>query len=325
VKRLSLLGAAAFALALAGSAAALVTPGRTLTAPAPVTALSVTNRVVVYAVGRTRTNCGSVVLWDTPRLGHWTFGSRTIRGCEEGPSGGFGIPSVAVTGDRAFWLTRIGGNITDWQLWSATPSRRVARRLAFASADTDGPPAIVLGPGSIDGVPYGIGQTVTFVSSTGARVFRTTVDAPVQLLTSAVGRGDARVVAALDDGRVVLLSRTGVVLRTDDYGPAQVRAIALGVVGPLVQVGSTVTIGTPAAGRKVTLPPGALMLDYRQGSIVYRKGTQVRARKVSTGGDTLLRVIAVKPWQTMPFSTDPGGTGWADGRRVSYRSGALGQ
>ena len=324
MKRLAVLGGASLALALAGSAGALLTPGRTLTAPAPVTALSVTNRVVVYSVGRTRTSCGSVVLWDTPRLGHWTFGSHTILGCEEGPSGGFGIPSVAVTGDRAFWLTRIGGNITDWQLWSATPTRRVARRLAFASADTDGPPAIVVGQGTADGVPYAVGHTLTFVSPAGSRLFRTTVDAPVRLITSGAGAGTARVVAALDDGRVVVLSRVGVVLRTDDYGPAQVRAIALALAGAIVQVGATVHIGASAAGTTVTLPPGALMLDYRQGSIVYRKGTQVRARKVSTGKDTLLRVIDVKRWQTMPFSTDPGGSGWADGRRVGWRSGPLG-
>lgn len=324
MKRLAVLGGATLALALASSAGALLTPGRTLATPAPVTALSVTNRVVVYAVGPTRKSCGSVVLWDTPRLGHWTFGSRTILGCEERPSGGFGIPSVAVTGDRAFWLTRIGGNITDWQLWTATPTRPAARRLAFASSDTDGPAAIVLGPGTSEGVPYAVGQTVTFVSSGGRRVFRTAVDAPVRLLTSGSGPGDARVVAALADGRVVLLSGTGVALRTDDYGPAEVRVVALGLVGPLVQVGSTVTVGRPTTGEHVTLPPGALMLDYRQGSIVYRKGTQVRSRKVSTGRDTLLRVIARKPWQTMPFSTDAGGSGWAEAHRVSWRSGPLG-
>lgn len=322
--RIALLSGAVLSLALAGSAAALLTPGRTLTAPAPVTAISVTNRVVVYAVGRTRTNCGSVVLWDTPRLGHVTFGTHTITGCEEGPSGGFGIPSVAVTGRRAFWLTGIGGNITDWELWSATQTRRVARRLAFASSDTDGPPAIVLGPGTNDGVPYAVGHEVTFVGPAGDRLFRTAVDAPVRLIASGVGVGTARVVAALDDGRVVLLSRTGVALRTDDYGAAVVRAVALGLVGPLVQVGSTVNVGPFAGGTKVTLPSGALMLDYRQGTIVYRKGTQVRARRIATGVDSLLRVIAVKPWQTMPFATDAGGTTWADGRNVRYRSGPLG-
>jgi hypothetical protein len=322
--RIALLSGAVLSLAVAGSAAALFTPGRTLTAPAPVTAISVTNRVVVYAVGRTRTNCGSVVLWDTPRLGHWTFGTHTILGCEEEPSGGFGIPSVAVTGRRAFWLTGIGGNITDWELWSATPTRQVARRLAFASSDTDGPPAIVLGPGTNDGVPYAVRHEVTFVGPAGDRRFRTAVAAPVRLIASGVGVGTARVVAALDDGRVVLLSRTGVALRTDEYGPAVVRAVALGLVGPLVQVGSTVNVGPFAGGTKVTLPSGALMLDYRQGTIVYRKGTQVRARRIATGADSLLRVIAVKTWQTMPFATDAGGTTWADGRSVRYRSGPLG-
>jgi hypothetical protein len=316
-------GVVLLAVVLSAPAAALVRPGRTLTAPAPVTAISVTGRRVAYAVGRTRTSCGSVVLWDTARRGHWTLGSRTILGCEEGPSGGYGIPSVAVSGTRAFWLTRIGGNITDWQLWTATPTRRIPRRLAFASSDTDGPPAIVLGRGVNDGVPYAVGATVTMVAPTGARVFRTTLDTPVRLLGSGVGPGSARVVAALADGRVAVLSRTGATLRTDAYGPGEVRAVALGLVGPLVQVGSTVEVGPLARTTKVVLPRGAVMLDYRQGSIVYRTGTQVRARKVASGADTLLRVIHVESWQAVPFSTDAGGSAWADGRRVSWRSGPL--
>ena len=323
MKRLSLVGAATVVLALAGSAGALLTPGRHVAAPAPVTALSVTGHAVVYSVGRTSASCGSVALWNSATRARWMFGSRTILGCEEGPSGGYGIPSVAVTGTRVFWLTRIGGNITDWQLWSATPTRPVARRLALASADTDGPPSVVLGPGTNDGVPYAVGQEVTFVGPSGARLFRTAVDAPVRLLTSGAGVGTARVLAALADNRVVLFSRTGAALRTDDYGPAEVRAIALGLVGPLVQVGSTVNVGAFAGGTKVTLPAGALMLDYRQGSIVYRKGTQVRARRIATGEDTLVRVIPLKPWQTMPFATDTAGSAWATGRAVSWRAGPL--
>ncbi len=324
MKRLALAIGAGLTLVLAGSASALLTPGRTLTAAAPVSAISLTNRVVSYAVGRTPQNCGSVVLWNTPRRGRWTFGSRTILGCEENPSGGFGIPSVAVSGTRVVWLTRIGGNITDWQLWTATPTRRVARRLAFASSEADGPPAVVLGPGTNDGIPYAVEHTLTFLGPSGRRLFRTTVDSPVRLVTSGNGVGAARVLVALADGKVVLLSKSGVALRTDEYAAGEVRAIALGLVGPLVQVGSTVNVGPFAGGTKVTLPAGALMLDYRQGSIVYRKGTQVRARKVATGDDTLLRVIGVKPWQAMPFATDAGGSAWADGRRVSFRSGPLG-
>ncbi len=126
------------AVALTGTAGAVLTPGRSVTEPAPVGALSVTCRSVVYAVGRTRQNCGSVRLWDTATRGLWTFGERTILGCEEGPSGGFGISTVATTGRRAFWLTHIGGNFTDWQLWTATPTRRAPLRLAFASSESDG-------------------------------------------------------------------------------------------------------------------------------------------------------------------------------------------
>ena len=301
------------------SALALLTPGRTVSNVAPVTALSVTSRSVVWAVGRSKHDCGHVRLWDTATRGLWTFGSRTIRGCEEGPSGGFGIGQVATSSRRAFWVTSIGGNITDYQLWTATPTRPGPRRLAFESGDTDGPTPIVLGAGTPDGVPYAVGPAVTYVTDAGARRFRIGLGAPVRLLTSGTVPGTARVLAALADGRVVLLSRLGAVLRTAQYDAGSVRAIALGLDGPLVQVGNLVHIGPT----DVTLPAGALMLDYRQRAIVYRQGTQVRSRHVATGSDRLLRVIPVKPWQTMPFSTDNWGSAWATGASVSWRSGPL--
>lgn len=307
------------AVALTGTAGAVLTPGRSVTEPAPVGALSVTYRSVVYAVGRTRQSCGSVRLWDTATRGLWTFGERTILGCEEGPSGGFGISTVATTGRRAFWLTHIGGNFTDWQLWTATPTRRAPVRLAFASSESDGAPAVVLGAGTREGVPYAVRDTVTYVAETGARLFRTALGSPVRLLTAGIGPGQARVLATLADGRVVVLSRTGQVLRTDEHEPGEVSAVALALPGPVVQVAREVTVGTAS----VTLPAGARMLDYRQGRIVYRQGSQVRARHVASGTDTLLQVIALKPWEPMLFSTDSWGSGWARDGVVSWRSGPL--
>jgi hypothetical protein len=323
VRRLVAISTLAGALLVTGSATAVLVPGRTVTNAAPVTALSVTGRTVVYAIGRTRTSCGSVRLWDTGTRGLWTFGERTIVGCEEGFSGGFGISSVSTSGRRVLWLTHVGGNITDWQLWTATPTRKAPRRLAFASSDTDGPPAIVLGAGTDLGVPYAVGSTITYVGASGARLFRTTVGSPVRLLTSGTGVGSSRVLAALADGTVVLLSRTGAVLRTDRYAPSEVRAVALALVGPLVQVGAAVNVGPFAGGTRVTLPAGALMLDYRQGRIVYRKRTQARARRIATAEDTLLAVIPVESWEPMLFSTD-WGSAWASGRTVRWRSGPLG-
>lgn len=258
-------------------------------------------------------------LWDTGTRALWTFGDRTIVGCDANPSGGFGIASVATTGRRAFWVTNIGGNITDYQLWTATPTRKAARRLAFASSDTDGPAAIVLGNGARDGLPYAVGGTVTLVADSGARLFRTDLGSPVRLLAAGTGPGQGRVEAALADGRVVTLSRTGQVLATDRQEPGAVAAIALALPGPVVQVGRSVTVGAST----VTLPPGGLMLDYRQGTVVYRKGTQVRARVVATGADTLLQVVVLKPWQPLHFSTDSFGSAWARGTKVSWRPGPL--
>lgn len=319
VRRIALVGLLA-SLAVPATAAALLTPGRTVANGAPVTALSVTHRSVAYAVGRTKAACGQVRLWDTGTRGLWSFGERTIVGCEENPSGGYGIAQVAATGRRIFWVTNIGGNITDYQLWTATTTRRSARRLAFASGETGSAPAIVLGAGTDEGVPYAVGDTITYVSASGARLFRTTVDSPVRLLTSARGVGTARVLAALADGRVVVLSKGGNVLRTDEYAPSAVRAIAFALVGPLVQVGGTVNVGPYTGGTKVALPSGGLLLDYRQGQIVYRTGVEARARQIATGRDALLTTIPLKPWQPMLFSTD-WGSAWASGTTVSWRSG----
>jgi len=307
------------ALACPAAASALLVPGRSIANAADVTALSVTHRSVVWAVGRSSRDCGHVHLWDTASRGLWRFGERTIRGCEEGPSGGFGIAQVATTGRRAFWVTHIGGNITDYQLWTATPTRPSPRRLAFASAETDGPPAIVLGPGTQEGVAYAVGSTVTYVSGSGARLFRVELDAPVRLLAAGPSFGTGRVIAALESGDVVVLSGKGALLRTDPYEPGTVRAVQLAYGGPVVQAGDTVSVGSSTTGGTVTLPAGAVMLDYRQRAIYYRSGTLVRSRALGNGSDVLLQRIPVKPWQPMPFSVD-WGTGWAQRVTVNWRS-----
>ena len=237
VRRIALALAALAAVVLTGTAAALLTPGRSVVNAAPVSALSVTGRSVAYAVGQTKANCGTVRLWDTGTRGLWTFGSRTIIGCEEGFSGGFGIAQVATSGRRVFWVTNVGGNFTDYQLWTATPTRKTPLRLAFASSETGGPPAIVLGNGTREAVPYAVGGTVTYVAENGARLFRTDLGSPVRLLATGAGPRQARVVAALADGRVVTLSRAGQVVSTGQEGSGTVAAIALGLPGAVVQIG----------------------------------------------------------------------------------------
>lgn len=309
---------AVLALIAPATTAAVVTPGRAIPNAGPVTALSVTHRSVVWAVGESERDCGHVRLWDTATKGLWTFGNKTLRGCEENPSGGAGFSEVATSGRRVLWVTYIGGNITEYRLWTATPTRRSPRLLASVEADSDDPSPLVLGPGTREGVPYAVGRTVTYVSDSGTRLFRTTLDAPVRLLAAGPSFGAARVIAALADGRVLVLSRTGAVVRTYDHATGTIKAVQLAYGGPIVQVRSRVVIGW-SAGTHVDLPAGARMLDYRQRAIFYRLGTEVRSRAVGDGSDVLVRRIAIKPSEPMLFSMD-WGLGWATGRTVSWRS-----
>ena len=160
----------------------------------------------------------------------------------------------------------------------------------------------------------------------GARLFQVQLDSPVRLLTAGTALGgpdSGSVLAALANGKVVELSRSGAQLRADTFS-APVRAIALATLGPVVQAGNVVTVEVSSTVTRVTLPPNALMLDYRQRAIAYRLGAQLRLRRVGTGEDTLLGTFPVKPWQPLLFSTDTAGSASAMGATVSWRSGPLG-
>ena len=308
-------------LVLATGVAAALTPARTVTEPTRVSALSVTSRTVVYAVteNATRTRCAYVSLWDTATRGLWRLGSSTTRVCLEGPSTGSGIADVSTSGRRAFWLTFVGGNTREYTLWTATPTRRSPRRLADESSDVDsGSPPIVLADGSRDGVAYAVGPVVTYVADTGARLFRTELASPVRLLATGSGPAGARVAAALENGRVVSLSAQGRVLATSQPGAA-LSALGLALAGPVVQRGREVTVGATT----VDLPAGALVLDYRDGRLLYAHGSHVRSRRVAIGDDVLLRQIQVEPGLRPLFSTDAGSSAWASGSAVSWRGGPL--
>ena len=309
-------------LAFSGLAFAGLAPGRTVTEPSRVTALGVTHRSVVYAVDATpdRSRCAYVRLWNTATRGLWSFGEQTTRICKEGPSTGSGISSVATSGRRVYWVTYVGGNIREYDLWTATPTRSSPRRLAEGSSDVDsGERPLVLGAGTPEGVPYAVGATITYVADDGRRLFRVSVGSPVRLLAAGIGPGAQRVVASLADGRVVVLSKTGSVIRTTEYEPETVTAVLLALPGAIVQTGADVRVGATT----VALPTGSSLLDYRQGQLVYAKGSQVRARRVATSADTLVRTIPSVPGRQPLFSTDAWGSGWATGTSVSWRGGPL--
>ena len=73
----------------------------------------------------------------------------------------------------------------------------------------------------------------------------------------------------------------------------------------------------------VTLPPGALLLDFRQGRLVYAQGLQVRSRRVADGTDTLVQTFPSGSLRPPLFATDAYGSAWAKGASVSWRGGPL--
>lgn len=305
------------------AAGGALTPGRSVTRPGPIVALSVTGSSVVYAVGDTRAACAYVELWDTATRGLWRFGRPTRLPCKEGPSTGSGVWEVAATSRRAVWITYAGGNIRDWQLWTATPTRKTPRQLRFVSRDVDAPAPIVVGPGTAEGVPYAVDRDVVFLAPNGARFFKARVDSPVRLIAGGHGPGGSRIVAALADGSVVLIGPDSDVVPAQTSPPGTVEAALLATIGPVVQAGRTVHVGRAT----VELPAGAQVLDFREGRLVYALRNEVRQRRVrqsppGAGPDALLVRVALRRAQTPLFSVDRG-SAWASGRTVYWRTGPL--
>jgi hypothetical protein len=275
-------------LLAAASVASAAGTDRTVTSPGPVRALARSGFSVAFLSGPYPGHCGPhVELWSLVTGGVYRLGRRTDALCREGPSTGSGVTNISVAGDRVLWLEYAGGNLRDWVLQTATTTRPQEREVEFREVDVDAPPPIVLGVASEQVMPYSIGSTVKVLKANGARAY--TWQAPGRVTnTTAYG---AMVAAFVAGGRCYVLSPAGSVQHTYTFAPGSVQEFALAGVGLVVQLaGGPVEIRRGAAVvRTSRLPPGARMLDYAEGILLYRLGLQVRARRVSTGKDRLLR------------------------------------
>ena len=103
-----------------------------------------------------------------------------------------------MSAQRSLWIQYAGGNLRDWQLFTATRTKTKPRQLAFVEQDVELPSPIVVGQGTLAAVPYAVKQTVTYLGDNGAAVFKWTAPASVRLLASGsrpgrgAGRGGAR-------------------------------------------------------------------------------------------------------------------------------------
>jgi len=304
--RVVLATAAVLATVSIASAAAA---DRTVTSPGKVQALARSGFSVAFLSGPYTGHCGPhVELWSLVTRGVHRLGRRMDAFCREAPSTGSGIADIAVAGNRALWLEYAGGNLRDWVLQTATTTRPQQRELEFQEVDVDAPAPIVLGVASEQAMPYSVGSTVKVLKANGARAYAWRAPARVTN-TTAYG---AMVAAFVVGGQCFVLSPTGTVRQTYTFAPGSVQEFALAGVGLVVQLsGGRVEIRRGALViRRLRLPAGARMLDYAEGILLYRLGTQIRGRRVSTGRDRLLRraTFAVM---------EHNGLSYALGRRVS--------
>ncbi len=309
-----------FALALAGllgsatAAWALQTPGRTQVRSAPITAIALTHASIAFAVGATKTDCDHVELWNPDTHGTYRFGRR--KPCGDLPLL-YGIGPIGVASSRVVWVSFAGGNLTDWQLWTATTTRQTPRRLAFVERDTMDAPAIVVGDGLSNAIPYAVQTEITLLGDNGAPVFRTHSASEVRQITAGDGPYGWRVAALLATGEVSVLDGGGSVVKTYPFPPGAARWIRLAPGGLVVQVpGAKVEIHRGTATHVVQLKPNAIALDYAEGRILYRVGQTFWLRHVSSGVDTEL----LQGSRRHPLAPVLGthGLAWAEGSSVHW-------
>jgi len=301
-------------LASAGGGWALQSPGRTQTRSAPITSIGLTHASIAFSVGKTTTDCDHVELWNTDTRGTWRFGRR--RPCGDLPVFS-GIGPIGVATDRVVWISYAGGNLTDWQLWTATPTKKTPKQLAFVERDTMEAPAMVVGPGTKRAVPYAVGANVTWLGENGVAVFKWAAPAEVRAITSGYGPYGWSVAALLSTGDVSVLSNSGAVARMYAFAPGAVRWIGLAPAGLLVQVpGAKVEIHRGAATRTVQLERNAIVLDYAEGRLLYRVGQTFWLRHIASG--TAVQLLQGSRQQPIAAALDTHGLAWAQGSNVNW-------
>lgn len=322
---LLVLAASLLVASQAGAAQSITKPGRTRTEGAPIVAISVSGGSgITYAVADNAadTDCAHVSFMQTGgRSQVWRYGRPTNEPCSEGTSTGDGIYGVTMSARRSLWVQYAGGNLRDWQLFTATPTKRTPRQLAFIEQDVDLPSPIVLGQGSGLTVPYAVRNKVTDLDDNGSAIFKWRAPSTVEALAAGNGPNGIRLAVLLDSGVLDLLSGSGNVLGSYMYAPGAATALFVSPAGAVIQNGSSVEIRKGSATRTFTLPAHAKMISYAEGRIYYSLAGAIHALGTTTVVDSLL-VAATKSKSTVAYFGDGAGFAWAAGNTLNWDCGS---
>jgi hypothetical protein len=285
---------------------------RSVTSPGRVIGLARSGLSVAFVSAQVgNDDCAHVELWSLISRGVYRMGTKGAGLCIEGPSTGAGVTGVAVAGSRTLWVEYAGGNERDYVLFTATRTSRKPLELELETVDVDATPPIVVGVGSEAVLPYSVGRSVRVLNDRGRRVY--TWQAPARVTNTTAY--DRQVAVFVEGGRCFILSPGGAVQQTYTFPRGAVQEFALARIGLLVQLpGSRVQVlRNGAVVKELTLPAGARMRDYAENILLYSVGSQVRGRKVASGGDALIRTAGA---QAPLARLEHNGMSYAIGKRV---------
>jgi hypothetical protein len=274
------------AAVLAVVPAALAGAARTVTAPAPVTALAVDGSRVAYATGRSATDCNRVFVWNLSTRGVSKLGRKTP--CVQ-TSTENAIAAVSIAGTRVLWLHYMGGNDREWSIWTATTAQPTPKPLRFQTA-VDGLSPLLLGVGndSPEGfiLPYAFGDAVFAVREDGGR--RYWWRAPSRVVALAAHSGQLAVASV--GGRVTILDASGKPFRTETFAD-EVHVVLLTERGLLVQRGGVLELRDGGTPRTWTIGGRARLEDANASGAFFVAGGKAHrldfasgARRIVAGG-----------------------------------------
>ena len=256
-----------------GSAGARVSAQ--VVARSTVTALSADGNDVAYAAARTKLDCDRVFIWQ--RLTGRTFqlGKRQRCAPRVAP-----IDSVAVSGGRALWLTSTSGKVVNWQLWTATTTKRTPRLVQFVMRQPTDPRPILIGSAGGGLLPYALDTTVTVVKSNGSTAFTWNAATPVVGLAASAGR-----VAVAEAQRVTVLDTRGKIVSVDLYA-SDVSAVGLVTKGQVVQRDSVIELRRGADAHEFPITADSHLVDAEGKAAAWWDGKLVHLLRLPDGAQT---------------------------------------
>ena len=297
------------ALVLALVPAAAAATAREQPVAGPISSVSIAGTEIAYS-DEYSPRCHEIRLWEVGSRSDKRLASH----CFVSTSTGSGVAGAIATGGRALWLTYTGGNIREWSLWTKGGNAK-ARRIAFLTADVDGPPPVILGSVWEGSLPYATGSKIVVLAPNGSRRF--TLTAPDRVVSlSAHSRGYAAVLA---NGDVLTISLTGKLLREREFEPGAVQAALLAAPGLILKTRDGLEIHNGDSIRRIPLPRGSRFLGYSQGIAAYGTGRELRLKRLANGRDTLFRTLEPR------FQAQLGRRGivYASGRTLGFTAWVL--